>query len=62
MFVYTQPGFKHAPISKFLIYNQVLIPIIISLLDVRYLFDLQIMPHLLVWRKLFFSSLCLIKL
>lgn len=51
MFVYTQSGFKNAPISKFLIYNQVLIPIIVSLLDVRYLFDLQIMPHLLVWRK-----------
>lgn len=57
MFVYTFPGFQGATVTKLYLYLQAVIPILVSLLSIQYLFDLQISPHLLIWRMLFSNQL-----
>jgi hypothetical protein len=49
MFASTVSGFADTPVTKWTIYLTVIVPIIISLLEVQYLFDLSMSPHLLLW-------------
>lgn len=50
MFVSSPSGFANTPVTKSLIYSSLIGAITVSLLEVTYYFDLQVVPHLLVWR------------
>lgn len=51
MFVSTPSGFKDAPVTKYLIAFTIVVPLLVSLLEIHYLLDLQLTPHLLVWHQ-----------
>jgi hypothetical protein len=52
MFSSTASGFTDTPVTRVLIYFTVIVPILVAILEVQYLFDLSISPHLLEWRML----------
>ncbi|KAF3187889.1 hypothetical protein TWF225_004103 [Orbilia oligospora] len=43
------PGFTHTPISQFFVYYLVIAAVLISVSDYKYLFHIQIIPHLWRW-------------
>lgn len=51
MFASTPVGFKDAPVTKYLMVFTTIVPLVVSLLEVHYLLDLQLTPHLLQWHQ-----------
>ncbi|KAI9841619.1 MAG: hypothetical protein M1838_003491 [Thelocarpon superellum] len=49
-------GFTHAPVSRFLVFSLVTSSILVSITDIKYLFPIQVVPHLWqygqLWRVL----------
>ncbi|KAK6509198.1 hypothetical protein TWF481_003959 [Arthrobotrys musiformis] len=45
------PGFTHTPITHFLVYYLVIAAVTISISDYKYLFHIQITPHLWRWHQ-----------
>ncbi|ODQ66701.1 hypothetical protein NADFUDRAFT_82444 [Nadsonia fulvescens var. elongata DSM 6958] len=49
MFTTTSSGFKDTPVSKALVMFLTIVPVLVSLSQVQYLFDLKVNPHLTQW-------------
>ncbi|KAF3930921.1 hypothetical protein ABW19_dt0207450 [Dactylella cylindrospora] len=44
-------GFAHTPVSQFFVYYLVIAAVVISVSDYKYLFHIQIIPHLWKWNQ-----------
>lgn len=51
MFTATLAGFKDTPVTKAWICFLLVAPIVVSLLQVQYIFDLAVSPYLTVWHQ-----------